>query len=119
MTAAETPPAPAGPVGVVLRRLSVALAVIGGLLLAGGAVLTVVSVTGRYLFSTPISGDVELVELAAGAAVSAFLPYCQVRGGHVIVDFFTGFLSAPTRARLDALQALVFAFCAGLVAWQM
>jgi len=109
----------ADPVGAVLRRLSSAMAVVGGLLLAGGALLTVVSVTARYLFSAPISGDVELVELAAGAAVSAFLPYCQVRGGHVIVDFFTGALGDRTRARLDALHALVFAFCAGLIAWQM
>ena len=119
MTAPSSPTAPADPVGAVLRRLSVALAVLGGLLLAGGAVLTVVSVTGRYLFSAPISGDVELVELAAGAAVAAFLPYCQVRGGNVIVDFFTTATSARARVRIDALHGLVFAFCAGLVAWQM
>lgn len=103
----------------MLHRLSVAFAVIGGLLLAGGAVLTVVSVTGRYLFSAPISGDVELVELAAGAAVAAFLPFCQVRGGNVIVDFFTGSMPERVRVRLDAVHALIFAFCAGLVAWRM
>ncbi len=119
MTAAAPLTAPADPAGAALRRLSAALAVLGGLLLAGGALLTVVSVTGRYLFSAPISGDVELVELAAGAAVSAFLPYCQVRGGHVIVDFFTATLPGRTRSRLDALHGLVFAFCAGLIAWQM
>ena len=107
------------PVGAVLHRLSVVLAVFGGLLLSGGALLTVISVTGRYLFSAPVSGDVELVELGAGAAVSAFLPYCQLRGGNVLVDFFTGGLSAATRSRMDAAHALVFAFCAGLVAWQM
>lgn len=119
MTASPPETAPAGPVGAALRRLSVGFAVIGGLLLAGGAALTVVSVTGRYLFSAPISGDVELVELAAGAAVAAFLPYCQLRGGNVIVDFFTGPLTGRTRNRLDAVHALVFAVCAGLIAWQM
>jgi len=111
--------APAGPVGAMLRRLSVGFAVFGGLLLTAGAVMTVVSVTGRYLFTAPIAGDIELVELGAGAAVAAFLPYCQLRGGHVIVDFFTGGLSPRRRARLDGLNALVFAFCAGLVAWRM
>jgi TRAP-type C4-dicarboxylate transport system permease small subunit len=119
MTAPSRLAAPADPVGAVLRRLAVAFAVFGGLLLAGGALLTVVSVTGRYLFSSPIGGDVELVELGAGAAISAFLPYCQLRGGNVIVDFFTGGLSGRGRQRLDALHALVFAFCAGLVAWRM
>jgi len=119
MTAPSNRAAPSDPVGAVLRRLSVAFAVLGGLLLAGGALLTVVSVTGRYLFSSPIAGDVELVELSAGAAISAFLPYCQLRGGNVIVDFFTGGMSERGRMRLDALHALIFAFCAGLVAWRM
>lgn len=119
MTVGTTRTAPADPVGAALHRLAAGFAVAGGLLLAGGAALTVVSVTGRYLFSAPISGDVELVELAAGAAVAAFLPYCQARGGNVIVDFFTGALSDRARARLDAAHALVFAFCAGLVAWRM
>lgn len=111
--------APADPVGAALRHLCVAFAIFGGLLLSAGATLTVVSVLGRYLFSAPITGDVELVELGAGAAVSAFLPYCQLRGGNVLVDFFTGGLSDAGRARLDAVHSLVFAFCAGLVAWRM
>lgn len=111
--------APADPVGAVLYRLSVAFAVFGGLLLVAGAALTVVSVTGRYFLSSPISGDVELIELGAAAAVSAFLPYCQARGGNVIVDFFTGGMAGPRRARLDALHGLVFAACAGLIAWRM
>lgn len=111
--------APADLAGAVLRHLSVALAVFGGLLLGAGALMTVVSVTGRYLFAAPVAGDVELVELGAGAAVAAFLPYCQIRGGNVIVDFFTGGLSPAARARIDALHGLIFAFCAGLIAWRM
>lgn len=119
MTRAAPDDGDTAPVGAVLRRLSVGLAVFGGILLSAGALMTVVSVTGRYLFASPIAGDVELVELGAGAAVAAFLPYCQLRGGHVIVDFFTGGLPPGRRARLDGLNALVFAFCAGLVAWRM
>lgn len=111
--------APADSVGAVLGGLSVALAVLGGLLLAAGALMTVVSVTGRYLFAAPVAGDVELVELGAGAAVAAFLPYCQLRGGNVMVDFFTGGLSASVRARIDALHGLIFALCAGLITWRM
>lgn len=115
----DEPTAPADPVGAVLRRLSEALAVFGGLLLSAGALMTVVSVTGRYLFLAPITGDIELVELGAGAAIAAFLPYCQITGGNVIVDFFTGATSPRTRARMDAVHGVVFAFCAGLVAWRM
>jgi TRAP-type C4-dicarboxylate transport system permease small subunit len=103
----------------VLLRLSGWLAVFGGLLLTGGAVLTVVSVTGRYLFAAPINGNVEMVELASAAAISCFLPYCQMKRGHVIVDFFTGFVSDRGKAALDTIAALLFAFCAGLIAWRL
>lgn len=111
--------APADPVGAALRCLSVATAVFGGLLLLAGALLTVASVLGRYFLALPVPGDVELVELGAGAAIAAFLPYCHLRGGHVIVDFFTGRFASATRARIDGLHNLVFALCAGLIAWRM
>lgn len=110
---------PADGLGAALRRLSVAMAAFGGLLLLAGAMLTVVSVTGRYLFAVPVPGDVELVELGAGAAVAAFLPLCQLRGGNVIVDFFTVGMRPAVRARLDGVHAAVFAGCAGLIAWRM
>lgn len=103
----------------VLLRVTESLAVFGGLLLVSGALLTVVSVTGRYLFSAPINGNVEMVELGAAAAVSSFLPYCQMKRGHVIVDFFTANASPRVRAALDLIAALLFAFCAGLIAWRL
>ena len=103
----------------VLLRLSGALAIFGGLLLTAGAVLTVVSVSGRYLFSSPIQGDVEMVELAAAAAIASFLPYCQMKRGHVIVDFFTSNAPERIRAGLDLIASLVFAYCAGLITWRL
>lgn len=96
------------------------MAVAGGLLLLGAAVLTVVSVTGRQFPALgPVPGDVELVELAMAAAIASFLPYCQMRSGHVIVDFVTGFLPARAKAVLDALAALAFTAIAGLFAWRL
>jgi TRAP-type C4-dicarboxylate transport system permease small subunit len=103
----------------VLLHVTGALAVFGGLLMTAGAVLTVVSVTGRYLFAAPINGNVEMVELASAAAVSCFLPYCQMKRGHVIVDFFTSAASDRLKAMLDTIAALLFAFCAGLIAWRL
>ena len=55
------------------RRCSAALVLIALIL------LTVVSVVGRALFSAPIPGDFELVEIGMAVAVFAFLPYCQLR----------------------------------------
>ena len=101
-------------------HLSAAVAVAGGLLLLGAAVLTVFSVTGRQFAALgPIPGDVELVELSMAAAIASFLPYCQMKRGHVIVDFVTGFLSPRAKSRLDALAALAFAGCAAIITWRL
>jgi TRAP-type C4-dicarboxylate transport system permease small subunit len=102
-----------------LLRVTESLAVFGGLLLVAGALLTVISVTGRYLFSAPINGNVEMVELGAAAAVSSFLPYCQMKRGHVIVDFFTSNASPRVKAGLDLIASVLFAFCAGLITWRL
>lgn len=106
-------------VEAVLLHATSALAVFGGLLLVAGALLTVVSVTGRYLFSAPIHGNVEMVELSAAAAVASFLPYCQMKRGHVIVDFFTLWAPERLKALLDTLGALLFALCAGILTWRL
>lgn len=119
MTAPNTHRTASEVLEAVLLHVTGALAVFGGLLLTAGAVLTVVSVTGRYLFSAPINGNVEIVELASAAAVSCFLPYCQMKRGHVIVDFFTSAAPDRVKSALDLVAALLFAFCAGLIAWRL
>ena len=59
-----------------------------------------------------------LLTAAAGAAVALFLPWCQVRRSHIIVDFFTAKASAGTNARLDRIGALITALVLGLMAWR-
>lgn len=91
---------------------------LGAAVLLAVVMLSVVSVAGRRLFSSPISGDVELVQLGCAIAVAAFLPYCQMRRGHVIVDIFTARASLRLRRLLDAFSALLLFACAGLLAWR-
>lgn len=107
------------PVGRALAWLATAFAAAGGLVLVAFALITVVSVIGRKLFAAPIAGDFELVEVGCAVAVFAFLPYCQLAGGNVIVDFFTQHMAPPLKRLLDALWALVFAAIAALLAWRM
>ena len=61
------------------------------------------------LFGKPLLGDTEIVELLIGIAIACFMPYCQMRGANVIVDFFTMKASDRTKAGLDAFMTLVFA----------
>jgi TRAP-type C4-dicarboxylate transport system permease small subunit len=72
-----------------IRAAAVAFALVGGAVLVLVAAVTVVSVGGRWLLSTPVLGDVELVQLGTAAALALFLPYCQLHGSHLIVDIFT------------------------------
>lgn len=107
-----------GPAGHALDRLCRALALAGGALLGGIALLVVASVAGRACCAAPVQGDYELVQAAVAAAVSACLPWCQLRRGHIAVDFFTARLSPRTQLRLDAVGALVLAALGALLAWR-
>ena len=79
--------------------------------------LTVISVVGRAAFSAPIPGDFELVELGMAVTIFAFLPYCQIVRGNVIVDLFTTRASPRTRALLDSIGNLLTAIAA-LLTWR-
>lgn len=107
-------------------RLARALdALARGFALGGGAVLlavmavTVASVIGRGLFGRPIPGDFELVEIGCAVTVFAFLPYCQITHGNVVVDLFTRGLGVRPRAWLDRLHALILAAIAALFTWRL
>jgi TRAP-type C4-dicarboxylate transport system permease small subunit len=77
--------------------------------------VTLVSVIGASVFGKPLLGDTEIVELLVGIAIACFMPYCQMRGSNVIVDFFTMKASPRTKAGLDALMTLVFAIIVAIL----
>ncbi|MEP4378500.1 MAG: TRAP transporter small permease [Alphaproteobacteria bacterium] len=110
---------PTDPVGRLLYAIAKWLAIFGGVILCAMAVLTTVSVTGRSLLNNPISGDFELVAIGTGLAVFAFLPWCQMVRGNVLVDFFMA--AAPPRAQIftDVLGGLVYLAIAALLTWRM
>jgi TRAP-type C4-dicarboxylate transport system permease small subunit len=99
-----------------IERLTAIIAVLGGSMALGVAMLVVTSVLGRWLFSRPIEGDFEFVKMATAIAVFAYLPYTQARRGNIMVDTFTGFLPKRATALMDAFWDLCFsgamAFCA-------
>jgi TRAP-type C4-dicarboxylate transport system permease small subunit len=110
---------PADPLGRALDAVSRAFAYAGGLSLVGVTLMSLVSIAGRALFNAPLQGDYEIVQVGSALAVASFLPITQLRGGNVIVDFFTAGARPTLRATLDALGALLVALCAALIAWRM
>lgn len=107
-------PAAPGPSDAV-DRIARAIALAGGLLTLGIAVLVTASILRRRLLGQPIPGDFEFVQMASAVAVFAFLPLCQAHRGNIVVDTFTTRLSARRRNQLDAVWDLVYAGFMGLI----
>ena len=102
----------------MLERLARLCAIAAGMLLTAIALMTCISLIGRNTTGWTIVGDFELSGAAAGAAIALFLPWCQMRRGNIIVDFFTAKASAATHSRLDRIGALLLGVAMALLAWR-
>jgi TRAP-type C4-dicarboxylate transport system permease small subunit len=102
----------------MLGTLAKACAILAGVLLTVITLMTCLSVMGRNTTGTTLVGDFELTGVAAGAAIALFLPWCQLRRGNIIVDFFTARASERTNAALDRIGAFVLGLCMALLAWR-
>ncbi len=101
-----------------LDRACALCALAGGAVLTSLALMSVASIAGRALFSRPLQGDYELVQTGCAIFVALCLPYCQLKGANIIVDFFTANASPRTQIRLDAFGALLLALVMLLIAWR-
>ncbi len=95
----------------------------GGLILTVLALMVVVSVIGRrldgILFFGPITGDYELVEAGCAIAVFAFLPWCQLKRGHVAVDIVVQAFPARVKALSGLIGDVLLAVAAYIIAWRL
>jgi TRAP-type C4-dicarboxylate transport system permease small subunit len=102
----------------VLELAAKLFAVLAGVLLTAITLMTCVSVAGRNTTGWTIVGDFELSGAAAGAAIAMFLPWCQVRRGNIIVDFFTARAGERAIAGLDRVGAALLGIAMALLAWR-
>ncbi len=102
----------------MLENLAKLSAIVAGILLTVITLMTCASLIGRNTIGTTLVGDFELTGVVAGAAIALFLPWCQLRRGNIIVDFFTAKASDRTNARLDRFGALLLALVMLLLAWR-
>ena len=126
----------------VVLALAKLMAIIGGLVLFVLILMTCLSIVGRSansflhsdLFSDiapglsesllelgigAIRGDFELVEAGMAFCIFAFLPLCQVTGGHASVDLFANFLPRGVNRALIFLGELLFAIALVIIARQL
>ncbi len=103
----------------MLKKLADFCATLAGILLTVITLMTCFSLIGRNTVGITLVGDFELTSVVAGAAISLFLPWCQVRRGNIIVDFFTAKMPQNVNAGLDRLGAFLLACVFGLLMWRV
>ena len=107
-----------GSFGQWLLSASKALAIFGGLVFVLLVAMSIVSIVGRKMFSAPVPGDMELLQMAAAFASACFFAQCHLQGGDVKVDFFTANASPVTVCRLDAMGSLLVGIFGTLITWR-
>ncbi|WP_077036580.1 TRAP transporter small permease [Pelomonas sp. KK5] len=112
------PPLPTGRWGHALATTCRAFAIFGALVFVAIVVMSVVSISGRKLFSQPIPGDVEMLQMCAAFASACFFAWCHLSGSDVKVDFFTAKLSPRIVHALDAFGSLLVALFGAVIAWR-
>jgi TRAP-type C4-dicarboxylate transport system permease small subunit len=101
-----------------LRAAAVVFALAGSAVALAVALTTVASIAGRAGWSAPIQGDVEITQLGIALAISLGLPWCQLRGANIVVDFFTQRLPERRVRTLDGAGCLLVAAMCVVLAWR-
>ena len=108
--------------GRVIDMIARLFAYIGGFVLVAMALVTVVSIVGRALLSfglSPVRGDYELVANGCALAVFCFLPYCQLKRGHVTVDIVTSMFPPRAQAVFGLIGDLLITLAAIIMMRQL
>jgi TRAP-type mannitol/chloroaromatic compound transport system permease small subunit len=107
-----------GPGGRALLTACKVTAVAGGLVFVALVLMSIVSIVGRKLWSVPVPGDLELMQMGAAVGSSAFFAWCHLNRGDVKVDFFTQHWRASRVAVLDAIGSLLVGLFGALITWR-
>ena len=101
-----------------VERLAAIWALLGGLGLLAIMLVTSTNIAA-FLADTiaehfggnvsALSGYEDFVRLAIAPSALSFLPYCQLKRGHVAVDIFVDRLPVPVQRGMDRLFALLMA----------
>lgn len=81
----------------ILTKLIELWAILGGILLMGAVLVTIINVLGFSAnvlvrpfggYVSGLSGFEDMVTLWVGVVALSFMPYCQLKRGHIAVDVF-------------------------------
>jgi len=101
-----------------LRSTSKVMVYVASFALFGMMILTVADVIGRYFFSKPISGAWELVGIMLVPAGIWGMAYCQIKKGHIRVDFLLQRFSKKVQVILTILANLLGLAAFSVLCWR-
>jgi len=101
------------------RKVATVFGSLAAIFLAGMMLLTVADVVLRHVFSHPIRGMLELIELGLACTVFLGLPAVFLRDENLVVDVIDHLAPRGVVRFLDLLGALVSLGVLVVMAWQM
>ena len=95
------------------------LTVIASFFMFSVTALTIVDVTGRYVFNSPIHGGVELIEFLLGLLIFSALPLVSVKRAHITVELFDNFMSESFKRYREVVVLIASAAMIGFITERM
>lgn len=95
---------------------------LSAILLFSLMIITCIDVVGRYVFSRPLTGSVEITEIILGCLIFSTLPLITWRKEHISVDLIDSVLSVRMKQFRDSIFYIVVAmslFVIGLKVWDL
>jgi TRAP-type C4-dicarboxylate transport system permease small subunit len=104
--------------GRVLNAAAVALAVFSGVTIVALIAMALVSIVGLQLFSRPVQGSVEIMQMGIAICGAAFFPICEIGDHNIKVEAFTNWLPAGVRRALDSVGHVMLTIVFALLTWR-
>lgn len=102
-----------------LDRFSKLLNSVGAAALAAMMLLTTVDVVLRYIFSTPITGSLEITEFLLLITVASGIAYTGIKKAHVTVDVAVERLAQGARSIMESTTNLLSLAIFGMLTWRV
>ena len=80
--------------------------------------VTVVDVTGRFLFNLPVTGSIEITGYLLLLTVFLGVPYASARGQHIRIDFISAKFKGRRALILESITLLVEITIFAVLVWQ-
>ena len=111
-------PTVANAIDKVTRPISMWVNGIGTVTLVAMVVLTVVDVTGRAFFNSPLLGIIDIQQFLLLVLIFLAIAYCQFEKRHVRVTILTARFPQSIRAIIDSGTYILGIFVFAIVVWQ-